>query len=151
MAYVLRRLLEMIPVLLIVVAATFFLAHAVPGGPFDKDRPLPAEVKARLEQYYGLDQPLHVEAIFATDERRLPGQSEIVARDRIPNKCSECLWPIRVSPAKIIEDGDAIGSGTHSDRIPYSFIDSAGRHVVRIEIAKARVHPTGEDQSAIRG
>ena len=50
MAYVLRRLLEMIPVLLIVVAATFFLAHAVPGGPFDKDRPLPAEVKARLEQ-----------------------------------------------------------------------------------------------------
>ena len=58
MAYVLRRLLEMIPVLLIVVAATFFLAHAVPGGPFDKERPLPAEVKARLEQYYGLDQPL---------------------------------------------------------------------------------------------
>ncbi|MFM7742752.1 MAG: ABC transporter permease [Verrucomicrobiota bacterium] len=58
MAYVLRRLLEMIPVLLIVVTATFFLAHAVPGGPFDKDRPLPAEVKARLEQYYGLDQPL---------------------------------------------------------------------------------------------
>ena len=61
MAYVLRRLLEMIPVLLIVVAATFFLAHAVPGGPFDKDRPLPAEVKARLEKYYGLDQPLPVQ------------------------------------------------------------------------------------------
>jgi oligopeptide transport system permease protein len=58
MAYVLRRLLEMVPVLLIVVAATFFLAHAVPGGPFDKERPLPAEVKARLEQYYGLDRPL---------------------------------------------------------------------------------------------
>ena len=58
MAYVLRRLLEMVPVLLVVVVATFFLAHAVPGGPFDKDRPLPAEVKARLEAYYGLDQPL---------------------------------------------------------------------------------------------
>ena len=61
MAYVLRRLLEMVPVLLIVVAATFFLAHAVPGGPFDKDRPLPAEVKARLEKYYGLDQPLQIQ------------------------------------------------------------------------------------------
>jgi len=61
MAYVLRRLLEMVPVLLIVVAATFFLAHAVPGGPFDKDRPLPAEVKARLEKYYGLDQPLPIQ------------------------------------------------------------------------------------------
>ena len=61
MAYVLRRLLEMVPVLLIVVAATFFLAHAVPGGTFDKDRPLPAEVKARLEKYYGLDQPLQIQ------------------------------------------------------------------------------------------
>jgi oligopeptide transport system permease protein len=56
MAYVLRRLLEMIPVLLVVITATFFLAHAVPGGPFDKERPLPAEVKARLEAYYGLNQ-----------------------------------------------------------------------------------------------
>ena len=61
MAYMLRRLLEMIPVLLVVVTATFFLAHAVPGGPFDKDRPMPAEVKARLEQYYGLDRPPHVQ------------------------------------------------------------------------------------------
>jgi oligopeptide transport system permease protein len=56
MAYVLRRLLEMIPVLLVVITATFFLAHAVPGGPFDKERPLPVEVKARLEAYYGLNQ-----------------------------------------------------------------------------------------------
>ncbi len=61
MAYMLRRLLEMIPVLLVVVTATFFLAHAVPGGPFDKDRPMPAEVKARLEQYYGLDRPPHAQ------------------------------------------------------------------------------------------
>jgi oligopeptide transport system permease protein len=53
MAYVLRRLLEMVPVLLVVVVATFFLAHAVPGGPFDKDRPLPAEVKARLNNTTG--------------------------------------------------------------------------------------------------
>ena len=43
--YVLKRLAEMIPVLLVVVVATFFLAHAVPGGPFDKDSPMPAEVK----------------------------------------------------------------------------------------------------------
>lgn len=59
--YVLRRLAEIIPVLLVVVVATFFLAHAVPGGPFDRDRPVPAEVKHRLEAYYGLDQPLTVQ------------------------------------------------------------------------------------------
>ncbi len=59
--YVIKRLAEMLPVLLIVVAATFFLAHAVPGGPFDRDRPLPAEVQEKLNAYYGLDQPLYVQ------------------------------------------------------------------------------------------
>ena len=59
MSYVVKRVLEMVPVLLVVVAATFFLAHAVPGGPFYRDRPVPPEVKARLEAYYGLDRPLH--------------------------------------------------------------------------------------------
>jgi oligopeptide transport system permease protein len=61
MRYVFKRLIEMVPVILIVVTATFFLAHAVPGGPFDKERPLPAEVKARLEEYYGLDRPIYVQ------------------------------------------------------------------------------------------
>jgi oligopeptide transport system permease protein len=60
-AYVFKRLIEIVPVLLLVVVATFFLAHAVPGGPFDKERPLPAEVKAKMEAYYGLDQPLHIQ------------------------------------------------------------------------------------------
>ena len=60
-AYVFKRLVEIVPVLLLVVVATFFLAHAVPGGPFDKERPLPAEVKAKIEAYYGLDQPLPVQ------------------------------------------------------------------------------------------
>ena len=43
-SYVFKRLVEIVPVLLLVVVATFFLAHAVPGGPFDRERPLPAEV-----------------------------------------------------------------------------------------------------------
>lgn len=60
-AYVFKRLVEIVPVLLLVVVATFFLAHAVPGGPFDRERPLPAEVKAKIEAYYGLDQPLPVQ------------------------------------------------------------------------------------------
>ena len=49
--YIFTRLAEMLPVLLIVVVATFFLAHAVPGGPFEKDRRMPPEVKKRLEEY----------------------------------------------------------------------------------------------------
>ncbi len=62
-AYVFKRLFEIVPVLLLVVVATFFLAHAVPGGPFDRERPLPAEVKVKMEAYYGLDQPLPVQLL----------------------------------------------------------------------------------------
>src|SRR5687768_10295598 len=42
--------------------------HAVPGGPWDQEKRLPASVVARLNQEYGLDQPLHVQYItWATD------------------------------------------------------------------------------------
>ena len=47
-----------IPVLLVVVTATFFLVRAAPGGPFDAERTLPAEVQKNLEKRYNLDAPL---------------------------------------------------------------------------------------------
>lgn len=56
--YVIRRILWAIPVLWAIVTITFFLMHAVPGGPFDRERELPPAVRANLERKYGLDQPL---------------------------------------------------------------------------------------------
>jgi ABC-type dipeptide/oligopeptide/nickel transport system permease component len=56
--YVIRRLLWLVPVLFIISLITFSLAHAVPGGPFDREHQLPDEIIANLESYYGLDQPL---------------------------------------------------------------------------------------------
>ena len=56
--YIVRRVLWMIPVLFFISTVTFSLLHAVPGGPFDREKTLPAEIIANLEKYYGLDQPL---------------------------------------------------------------------------------------------
>lgn len=56
--YIVRRLLWMILVLVVISIITFALAHAVPGGPFDREKRLPAEIIANLNKYYGLDQPL---------------------------------------------------------------------------------------------
>ena len=55
---ILSRLLQGIPVLLVVVTVTFFLVRAAPGGPFDAERTLPAEVQKNLEKRYNLDAPL---------------------------------------------------------------------------------------------
>jgi len=56
--YIVRSLLWMIPVLLFISIVTFGLCHAVPGGPFDREKVLPAEIIANLNKHYGLDQPL---------------------------------------------------------------------------------------------
>jgi len=56
--YIVRRILWMIPVILFISVLTFALVHAVPGGPFDREKPLPAEIIANLNRFYGLDQPL---------------------------------------------------------------------------------------------
>lgn len=52
--YVARRLLWLIPVLLGVAIVTFVLMHAVPGGPWDREKPLSPEVVENLNQRYGL-------------------------------------------------------------------------------------------------
>lgn len=56
--FITYRVLQAIPVLLIVVSATFFLMRAAPGGPFDDERALPPEVQKQVNAYYGLDKPL---------------------------------------------------------------------------------------------
>ena len=57
-AYFFKRLLQGVPVLLVVVTVTFLLMHAVPGGPFDRDKKLPPEIMANIEAKYHLDKPV---------------------------------------------------------------------------------------------
>lgn len=54
-AYILRRLIVMVPVLWAIATITFFLMHAVPGGPFDREKSLPPATIAALEKKYHLD------------------------------------------------------------------------------------------------
>lgn len=56
--FIILRLLQAIPVILVVITATFFLVRAAPGGPFDSEKAVMPEVKAALEAQYRLDQPL---------------------------------------------------------------------------------------------
>ena len=56
--FALMRLLQAIPVLLIVISATFLLVHSAPGGPFSADKAVPPEVIKALEAQYNLDQTL---------------------------------------------------------------------------------------------
>lgn len=57
--FILSRLLQAIPVILVVITATFFLVRTAPGGPFDSEKAVMPEVKRALEAQYRLDLPLH--------------------------------------------------------------------------------------------
>ena len=61
LGYIARRFLWIIPVLFVVSLITFTLMHAVPGGPWARDKALAPSLVETLNQKYGLDQPVYVQ------------------------------------------------------------------------------------------
>lgn len=57
LAYILRRLIIIIPMALLVVTVTWGLIRLAPGTFYDSEKKLPAAIKANIEKKYGLDKP----------------------------------------------------------------------------------------------
>jgi len=58
LSFAFRRLLSAIPTLLVLIALSFALIRAAPGGPFDAEKQVPQEIQERLNDAYHLDEPL---------------------------------------------------------------------------------------------
>jgi oligopeptide transport system permease protein len=58
LGFILRRLLQAVPVILVVITVTFFMVRAAPGGPFDQERSVSPAVLESLNARYNLDAPL---------------------------------------------------------------------------------------------
>lgn len=56
--FILRRILEAIPTLLILITISFFMMRLAPGSPFTGERNLPPEVMANIEARYHLNDPI---------------------------------------------------------------------------------------------
>jgi oligopeptide transport system permease protein len=59
--FITRRLFETIPVLFVIITATFFMIRFVPGGPFTAERAVSPDILRNLEAHYGLNKPLHIQ------------------------------------------------------------------------------------------
>ena len=57
--FILKRLLEAIPTLLVLITVSFFMMRFAPGNPFSTERGLPPEVMANIQEKYGLDKPVY--------------------------------------------------------------------------------------------
>ncbi len=56
--FALKRFLGACPTLFVLMTAAFFMMRLAPGGPFDQERRVPAEVEGNLNRVYHLDEPL---------------------------------------------------------------------------------------------
>ncbi|WP_133572700.1 ABC transporter permease [Maritalea mobilis] len=56
--YLIKRILMMALTLFLIITLTFFLMHAIPGGPFTSEKMLAPEIEAALNAKYGLDKPI---------------------------------------------------------------------------------------------
>lgn len=57
-SYIVKRLLWLIPTLWIVITMGFVLVRLLPGGPFDEERAVPAEIQRALNAKYHLNDPI---------------------------------------------------------------------------------------------
>jgi oligopeptide transport system permease protein len=56
--FIVKRGIALVIILFCVITLTFFLIHLMPGGPFDRERKLPANIEKQLLIKYKLDGPL---------------------------------------------------------------------------------------------
>ncbi|MED4784175.1 ABC transporter permease [Brevibacillus choshinensis] len=63
--YIVKRFFASILTMLVLVTITFFLMHAVPGGPFSpaEERKVPKSVMEKMEEKFGLHEPLSVQYV----------------------------------------------------------------------------------------
>lgn len=59
--FILNRLLQAIPVLLVIVTMTFFMVRLAPGDPFSQERAVSPQIREAMMEQYGLNDPLHVQ------------------------------------------------------------------------------------------
>ena len=59
-AYILKRIVGSILILLMIMVVTFLLMNAIPGSPFLTEKSTPEQI-ANAEAKYGLDKPLHIQ------------------------------------------------------------------------------------------
>ncbi|HEX2853812.1 MAG TPA: ABC transporter permease subunit [Opitutaceae bacterium] len=81
--FITRRVLETIPVFLIIITATFFMIRFVPGGPFTAERAVTPEVKRNLDKAYGLDKSLGAQYL---DYLKMLARGDLGPSFKYPNR-----------------------------------------------------------------
>jgi len=127
--YFVRSLLGLLAVLLVVSIITFFLMHQVPGGPFAKEKKLPAAALANLNAKYNLDDPIWKQYVsymsdlvvptITTGERKFSVTEDHLINIRLPFGDNTTLRWMNFGPS--YTDRTRSVNGIIRDHLPVSF------------------------------
>lgn len=93
--FVVKRVLWVIPVILVVSSITFLLMHSIPGGPFDAEKALPQAIIDNLNAKYHLDDPLWKQYVdYMWGFIRFDLGPSIAYRSRTVNDILAQQWPV---------------------------------------------------------
>jgi ABC-type dipeptide/oligopeptide/nickel transport system permease component len=94
-AFVLRRVLWTIPVIVLVILLTFLMMRAIPGNPFRRtDRPVPESIQRNLDAKFNLDKPAYQQyALYVKDVFTLDLGPSLVLRGRTVNDIVKDNFP----------------------------------------------------------
>ena len=104
--YIVKRIILAILTVFIIAALTFFLMHAVPGGPFNREKALSEATIKSLNERYNLDKPLPTQFLLYVKELMrgdfgvsLKNGREIseIFRESFPISCKLGLMAIAVA------------------------------------------------------
>lgn len=59
--YIFQRVIASLITLFVVITFTFFMMHAIPGGPFTDEKGIPPKILEKILALYKMDQPVHVQ------------------------------------------------------------------------------------------
>jgi len=143
LTYLFKRLLEMIPTLVGITLISFFIIHLAPGKPTDVladlNPKMTPEARERLEKYYDLDKPIHIQYVVWLKRIAKLDFGDSFSTDRRPvwTKIKERL-PITIlinSLALVLIFIIAVPIGVSSAVRPYSLYDKITTVIVFIGFA----------------
>lgn len=121
--YLARRLLMLVPLLVVISVAVFGLVRLAPGGPFDRERaPFTPEIERQLRAKYHLDEPVYLQyARYMAGVLRFDFGPSLRYRGHSVNELIAAAAPVS-AVLGLLAFGLALGVG-----LPLGFVSAAGR------------------------
>lgn len=91
--YIIKRLLLSVVVIFLIATLTFWLCRAIPGGPFDRDKPLTQSIIDNLNRKFNLDKPVFEQYIdYMIDVAKFDfGPSYYYANETVNDYINRCF------------------------------------------------------------